>query len=417
MIQLRRADLQTYPCSEAIPKSKVFRSSHPTEKFRKYETGDIVFCRLPLMKTIHIYGGSMTHMLTICTIIGVLFSAQPIFAQITLTRSDVEPWLGKKSMSEYSATGVGGTKVNIGSTGAGQSFNFSTLTYDNPLIIPTETVAPSTTPYGAEFPTATHAQRTDYQGAESFTYMRLADNGLFYLGIGTTNMGQTLIIKRNPEEPEFMFPCTLNTNWNYDGSEVEMTQGVFMKERTSVTVDASGNLKVPGFDVSALRLKHVTFITMRVEIAGQVISETVTKKVQYTFVTKLGISASVSIDTLDENSSNPKVENLSYSVFEGTQTSVDRIEDRSFRFVSAYPNPVSGQTGYYATVSWSQEREASATLDLLDLAGRNIMRIHEGSGTGRQTVTFGTQGVESGVYMLRLSVGNASRTRLLTVVK
>jgi hypothetical protein len=81
--------------------------------------------------------------------------------------------------------------------------------------------------------------------------------------------------------------------------------------------------------------------------------------------------------------------------------------------LGTYPNPARSQ----ATVRFAVPNGTDdARLVLYDLLGRAVRRV-EVTGTERQTMTLGTDGLASGMYFLRLTGGGQTVTRKLTVVR
>jgi PKD repeat protein len=79
--------------------------------------------------------------------------------------------------------------------------------------------------------------------------------------------------------------------------------------------------------------------------------------------------------------------------------------------MSIVPNPTYGQANILLQVN----TEATISADLYDMSGRLISNIFAGTvSTGKKTITFGTDNISSGVYVVRITDGNASlQTRFI----
>ncbi|MFB6274215.1 MAG: alpha-amylase family glycosyl hydrolase [Salinibacter sp.] len=78
-----------------------------------------------------------------------------------------------------------------------------------------------------------------------------------------------------------------------------------------------------------------------------------------------------------------------------------------------FPNPARGQV----TVQYALPEARTATLRLYDMLGRRVKSVAQSKQQGRRRVTLDVSGLTSGVYFLRLTVGETIRTQKLTVVQ
>ena len=77
------------------------------------------------------------------------------------------------------------------------------------------------------------------------------------------------------------------------------------------------------------------------------------------------------------------------------------------------PNPAAAAA---ATVRYTLARPAVVELALYDVAGRRLARLASGAHTeGSHAAVVATSGLSDGLYVVRLVVGGAVRTTLLTV--
>jgi hypothetical protein len=94
---------------------------------------------------------------------------------------------------------------------------------------------------------------------------------------------------------------------------------------------------------------------------------------------------------------------------------VERGAPDRLALLGTYPNPARSR----ATVRLAIPEQAAAddaTLRVYDVMGRQVRTVEDVSG-GRSTVDLDLNGLSSGVYVLRLSAGGATRTQRVTVVR
>jgi len=352
---------------------------------------------------------------------GLLFIAlfaSSAFAQISLTRADVEKFLTAKSMTSYEATNAEGKTFNVGATGQGNTYDFTGFTYDNSSQN-FETVNPSATPYANEFPKASHAQKIVTGGSEVYMYFRIDDTGWYSLGIAGEASGQPILLKYDPERPEFLFPVKMGASWSYDGKPSEIAPGATMQTRSQSTVDAAGTLVLPNGSFDCLRLKKVEWTSTKVEANGQVVFSQVQKAVSYTFVTLTNVSADIDVDTLDVNSMTPKLEGASYLTWSSTPTSVSASDAvRQFSLGQNFPNPVSSESNFMTTITLDGELQHPASFELYNIYGKRVSTFSrffvEGNG---RTISLDMRGLESGSYILVARSGDRTITKRIPVVK
>jgi glucose/arabinose dehydrogenase len=81
-----------------------------------------------------------------------------------------------------------------------------------------------------------------------------------------------------------------------------------------------------------------------------------------------------------------------------------------------FPNPFSSTT----TVSFHLERPANVTMTVVDLLGRTVATVlddHRAAGAHRVTIDARPLALASGTYAVRLTTGDTTRTRLITVLR
>jgi hypothetical protein len=345
--------------------------------------------------------------------VGMLSTAQ---AQITFTRADFDPFLQATMMTMYTAENAAGTTLAIGAPGAGVPLSLDAYTFTS-MTYPQMYVDPALTPYVSDFPGATHAMVADVQGEESYAYYRIANDGVYSLGVAALVQGMPLLLKNVPEMTTIKFPLTRGVNWSYNGDPSVPFEGLMMQTRSTTAADASGTLTFSGQSVDYIRVKTVRYATTKVEFGGTVLSEDVEMSVNYTYYTKAGLFMDIDVDTLTADSPTPTIEGIMVTTVGGT-SSVEGppAGPDGFTLAGMYPNPV--VTSGTSTITWSTATPAHVTLEAYDLTGRKVATVWQGmAAPGMHLTPFNTAPLESGSYLLRATTGSVVRHALFTVVR
>jgi hypothetical protein len=94
---------------------------------------------------------------------------------------------------------------------------------------------------------------------------------------------------------------------------------------------------------------------------------------------------------------------------------VDVQMQQAATFSAPAPNPVS----HTATLSFAVKESSNATVTLYNTLGQQVATLYEGTPPAeeRQRIQFDASDLTSGVYFLRLTTGETTRTKRLTVVR
>ena len=341
----------------------------------------------------------------------LLAIALPVQAQLQFGRSDIEQTLQDRDLTMFNTAELSGVTFNLGGAGAGQVYDFTGLTFQQSTY-QSVFVSPAVTPYAMDYPTATHAQI--FASTElAYSYMRLDDNGFYDLGFATTYSGSDYILRYEPEMPSMLFPLQLGSSWTYNSNELMPLDGFYEQTRMEVDAVSEGVLMTDHGSWPALCVRNRTWLTMRIEFAGTVVSEDVTQSVNYMFLTKNGVSASLDVDTADGLSWNPRINNAGLT-FEPSTNAVDvPAGAASFGIESVSPHPVSGGA---AMVSW--RADGPSTLAVHDNCGRELRRIAVDAHPGvLQQTQLVMPDLPAGVYFLRLHTAGGVRQRPFLIVR
>ncbi len=84
--------------------------------------------------------------------------------------------------------------------------------------------------------------------------------------------------------------------------------------------------------------------------------------------------------------------------------SVEEIDNKEFRILAVYPNPVQ----YQGTVELEIYQPGNYTLDIIDMFGNKLMNLSNCLNFGRNKIEFDMQDQSTGMYFIRISDGNTS---------
>jgi hypothetical protein len=333
-------------------------------------------------------------------------------AQLLFTRADVEGWLTDRTLTMYSTQELSGVTIDLGAAGSGQVYDFTSFPFDPPALYDAVFVSPDVTPYVTDYPTATHAMVVG-TSTTAFHFSRLDDTGQYNLGFATEFSGTPYIMKYDPEMPDLLFPLQLGSSWTYTSNESMPMEGFYMKTEMQIDAVSEGILMTAQGSWSALCLRNRERITDRIEFGGTVISEQVSSSVSYMFLTKNGVSASLTVDTLDAASWTPRVLNASVTLDQVPNAVHAATTPGDFGIVSVHPHPVTGST---TVVTLRADR--SSTLTLHDSRGRELRRFTREAAPGMQLqLRIAVGDLAPGMYFLRLASGGTLTQKPLLILR
>ncbi len=332
------------------------------------------------------------------------------FAQITITTSDrASIFTTGNSIATYSNTSQ--SMVDIGSTGGGNNWDFTGLTYNVSATF--ESVDPSTTTYISDFSGAdvcTHnVSSSGGIQIDIWSYYKL--NGRYDLmGTASTNSSQASVVtetKNNPYRQEYVDGITYNSNWMQTFTQSMTVNGTSTGSSNvsiSAVVDAYGTMTLPGgMSYDALRIKETTTVGSNTNVT-------------FSFVTKSG--AHVEVSAADPNPSDHGTISADNTSYNGAliTTGINEVSTlpKNFNLKQNYPNPFNPST----KIVYSLPKRSLVKLKIYDILGEKVATlVNEVESAGVHRINFTANELASGFYIARLNSGSFSKTIKMTLLK
>jgi hypothetical protein len=335
-------------------------------------------------------------------------NAITVQAQITITTNDFP---GNPGTTIYYTTTTSNTiPVNLGSPGANQTWNFSSINTTQGLVI--NWVSPSSTPFASQFPTANRCSEMDLGTFKSYAFDLLTSSGFTPLGSGLTAQDTIYSLSVfTRTEPTFLFPATYGMQWT-SVFENPNTPTITVLDSCLNAIDAWGTLTDQSGTYPCLRHKqHYYLMTYQ---NGNLIA-TNTLWVYSWYVPIRGSEISISSVS---NESNPNF-TMGYFTRETQILAVQplpapQILPTLLELSPAYPNPFNANT----ILNFTLPRTGDVSLTIFDDVGRQVRNLVQGHyHTGAYQVTFYGSGLTSGVYFAKLTSDGAVLTQRITLLK
>ena len=338
-------------------------------------------------------------------------------AQISVTGGDILALRGKSELVGERSDPDEMIAVNVGSAGANQTWDFSSLAADE-YQYTRFYLEPSATPYGSQFPDANFAYTAEIQEDtvtfSTFQYF-FVDNSILTDVGNVFTFGDSTFVDFIQNGFEVDLPLEMGGGWTdlsrdttgFDTFEIIST------DSSVVTVDAWGTATMPFGTINVLRLKTDSYYISRTYNNGVLLNTMEDRDISYDWLSKEHfIVASISGPS---GGTDPNFTSASYiQILQGTNTAVepDGSGDSGAMLAQLYPNPFSSELTITATVSGTE----SADLAVYDLLGRRVRSLPIGRTDGAQTITWdGTtdEGVDCapGLYFVRVKSGQQVETR------
>lgn len=331
------------------------------------------------------------------TALGCIALAGPALAQPTLTGANYNPFWGDKFVSQNCDT----SGVTPGAGGASRTWNFSGLSATT-RDTGTAVMCGFTTTC-MFFPGSTTAIINPNQSLRNYIIAdnsRLSQNGVYISP--TQNVGYT-----NPMD-QFRYPFAyLNSFVDTYASVMTFSGSTFFQNGTvNVTYDGYGTLTLPGSVThsNVLRVHSSQVYVDSSELFGNLGTYNVES---YTWYTPNYHAPLLTISTATSLAGTFK--QVSYASVQLVAAVTDAAAGTSK--VTTYPNPATGMLHVDFDAVTGNQYKVTVT----DVTGRQVAELANGYLAGSQHLTWATDGVPAGMYLVRVQTNNQNTTQLVAI--
>lgn len=334
-----------------------------------------------------------------------LLVTSPIFAQITLTTTDLlNMFAVGKGQKEISAADTATYTMNVGTApnSSQQTWTLPTAQFkDTTLII---NVAPSSTPYANKFPLATHALTVSQGDASgSFTYYgyyRIANDSAISLGSANRMKYGTIDTTTFNLVSQFMFkmPIALGTVTTIRDSSY-FGPGNYEIRNATETYDAFGTITLPNGTFPCLRSRQVQ---IKWNYSGGTLAGKDTS-ISFSWLTKEGHSGGVYAKNRLISSGTIQVGSVKYTAIVNATVGVPEgttSAPNTFALLQNYPNPFNPST----VIRYSLPERSRVTVEIYNMLGQRVTTLVNTEQEAQYyEVTWVAANIPSGMYFCRIA--------------
>ena len=349
----------------------------------------------------------------------ILFFVSSAFAQITITSADAFNLIGTPGQLIAQDNLEDQTiLVDIGSAGANQTWDYSTLTFpaDTFLI---EFITPQSTPFVDTFPNSNLVQKMTLENDQIefiiYQYIQVLMDSMKFLGLGSQAGGITQEVERTHDFA--VLPFTYETTWtiNYTDTIDEFQGGLIVEtDHIEAMIDSWGSVTTPAGTFDCLRL-HTEWQSIENWIGPIAFTDT-----------SYGANISwISLSSIEVASFNFEYDGQTPQYTEADEVSLlieigpGSIEDNDnivadFQLYQNFPNPYNPVT----TIGFTLPMAANTTLEIYALSGQKVATVLDKMlSAGPHDIIFNAASLSSGIYLYRLRAGIYSATKKMIVIK
>lgn len=340
-------------------------------------------------------------------LIATLGVCLPARSQPTISHADLDGRLAfDGTVSQFTSGSSAAAAAIAADTGPNRTWDFTAVSFTASTV---SEVMPVTAPTPCpDLDSATDIVRYEVTNVDSLLYFyhTLTASEFRHLGVCFVVNGSVVgELKSVPSELSGVIPLTASSSWesSYELQIIPATGFATTVEETSEVV-GWGTLITPAANVDALAIRTRSITTTTIGPTSFVDS---TFNISY--ATGQGPVATISLDGKGAVTS---ADYFAYS----TNTAVDPATDgrSAFHFEGIYPNPIGRES--VATLDFGLLHPADVRLEVFDALGRRVALLSDGlrvAGSHRVQWTPGK--IPSGVYLIRITAGPETATRMLTV--
>ncbi len=321
----------------------------------------------------------------------------------TLTQANHAPIVGD-AFQTVDCSSVG---ITPGGVGAGQTWNYSSMT-----VLTTTTsyngITVASTPSAANYPSASVAVSSS---TANNAYYSSTATSLKYWGGDIKVGGQAVVMGYSSPAFYTAYPMSLgsSTNSSVSGTLTSIAgPGTFAGTNT-VTGTGTGTLMLPGgynFN-TVLKVTTNTALSFTTGLGNGTYAQN--KYDYYSGLSKyplLTISNETIVSLAGTTTETVVTLNNNYktvSITENTQNVLNNV--------SVYPNPAKDNV----SLNFVNENSENASYQIINVIGQSVRTQNIPAAKGETTYNVNLSGIESGIYFIKLTVGNKTAVNKITV--
>jgi hypothetical protein len=322
--------------------------------------------------------------------VSFLAAATVSIAQPTLTATGTNPVIG----NSFTYTGTG--YFNPGASGAGQTWNFSTLSGTTGGA--SNCVSVASTPNGASFPNANIAFNNT--GTSNYSYFKTSSAA--YQSYGNVSSAGVVMSNSNPED-FLRFPFAY-TNSYTDPWAVTFVNGgatFYRTGNTTVTADGYGTLIIPsGTFTNVMRVHFVQNYKDSANFGGTpyIITYTNDEYMWYSNSAHAALAATFTFSSTPGGGS-------SAGFYLGSPVGIDEISGYLDGF-RVFPNPVQDDL----TIDFNLIESSAYVVSIYNTLGQSVLRSEsESQAIGKTSVQMNVSELTEGIYFAEILLDNNRR--------
>ncbi len=319
----------------------------------------------------------------------------------TLTQANHAPTIG----DVFKTTDCGTVGINPGANGAGVTWNFSSISIGT-IVTNYTCVTVASTGSTTSFPSASVAVSA---GVGKNSFYSSVPSSLSYWGGDNALGGQTAVLTYSAQAIHAKYPMTLATTTTsiVGGSVAVLGQTGNFNGTVTATGVGTGTIMLPAASFgSTLKLISSLTATATVTLIGNVNIN----QIKYDFYAPafksalFSISTSTVVSLLGTTTETLVTVNSNYAL--GLKDNLNEVSNLNF-----YPNPAKGNVN----VSFNNANGENASFEMINAIGQTIKKDNLGNDKGETKQNISLEGIDSGIYFIKLYVGNAVEVRKITV--
>ncbi|HNT66212.1 MAG TPA: FlgD immunoglobulin-like domain containing protein [bacterium] len=361
----------------------------------------------------------------------LLFAATLIFAgsgqgQIQFTADDFSQFVNTSHVLQTDTMET--RTVNVGSAGANQIYDFSSLSLSGPQMNTTFLNA-SATPFFAMFPGATHAAKMMEKNVPTsdrfYHYLNVSNSGITSLGMVYANQNDQL--QGMDQDDEFTpVPLVYNKQWQTQSSDT-LSAGGFVTINSMQTkhhIDGWGKIRLPIGEQNCLRWRQDVTIISTSTYGGMTLAADTSVTVDFNFIGKNSVYYALVSGVPDDDYPDVLITS-DVSVLAELSRLTD-VEDREtvilpdeFVLLPNFPNPFNPQT----QLSFHLPKHQHVRLEIYNSLGQNVRTlVDQPLADGLHTLTWDGRDQEgnnlaSGNFLVVLQAADQQRVQTITLLK